>query len=80
MEIFMTSFTGKTIVLEVKPYDTIGSVKQKIQEKENMPVDLQRVVYDGKELLEDSKTLAHYNIQKDTTIYMDSVWTCNFVD
>lgn len=68
-QIFIKTLQGKTLTLEVKPEDSIGAIKQRIFEKEGIPVDQQRLVFNGKQL-EDNQSVNDYNMADGCSVHL----------
>lgn len=69
MQIFIKTLTGRTVSIIVEEDDTILNVKMKLKEKDDIPIDEQRLIFGGHQL-EDKQTLKYYDIQRDSTIHL----------
>ncbi len=69
MQIFVKTLTGRTITVETELTQTVKDIKARIEEKESIPSDQQRLIFAGKQL-EDDRTLADYSISRESTIHL----------
>ena len=67
--IHIKTLTGKTVDINVAPFDNIEYIKSLYQDKEGVPPDQQRLIYNGV-MLKDNKTIFDYKIEKESTLHL----------
>eukprot|EP01084_Bolivina_argentea_P036465 67469_1 len=75
IQIFITPLNkthkiAETFILQAKPQNTIYNIKQQIQVQKNIPIAIQRLIFEGKQLKND-RTLNDYNVQKGSTLKLE---------
>ena len=70
MQLFVKTLTGKTVSVDVDPGDSIETLKHKIQEKEGIPPDQQRIIFGGKQLQGSDKTLGDFDLEDGSTLHL----------
>ena len=71
IQLFVKTLTCETITANVYPSSSVKQLKAIIEDKEGVPFDIQRLIFDGKQL-KDERTLTSYNIDKESTIHIVS--------
>ncbi len=69
MQIFVKTMNGKSNAIDIEATDTVATLKSKVADKEGVPAEQQRLVYNGKQL-EDEATLESYEIKEQTTVHL----------
>lgn len=69
MQIYLKTLAGRTIVMSVEPDETVDSLKKKIEQREDVPPNQQRIIFSGKQL-EDGRTLDEYSIINRSTLHL----------
>lgn len=69
IQVFVKTLTGKTITLEISPSETIEDVKLRIQDREGVSADQQRLIFAEKQL-QSNQLVSEYGIKKDSTLHL----------
>lgn len=69
MQLLVKTLAGKTITVDVEKSDTVETLKQRISEKEGIPVDQQRLIYSGKQV-DSERTLEDYGVEAGATMHL----------
>lgn len=69
MLIKVKTLTGKEIEIDIEPTDKVERIKERVEEKEGIPPQQQRLIYSGKQM-NDEKTAADYKIQGGSVLHL----------
>ncbi|KAK3310126.1 ubiquitin-related domain-containing protein [Chaetomium strumarium] len=69
MLIKVRTLTGKEIELNVDPSDPVSKIKELVEEKEGIPPAQQRLIYGGKQMVDD-KTADDYKLEGGATLHL----------
>lgn len=69
MTVFVKTLTGKTMEIDIHPNDLVYDLMTKIEDREGIPPDEQRIIFAGRQL-ESQKRLFQYNIGPDSTVHL----------
>ncbi|XP_016098462.1 NEDD8 isoform X2 [Sinocyclocheilus grahami] len=65
----LETLTGKEIEIDIEPTDKVERIKERVEEKEGIPPQQQRLIYSGKQM-NDEKTAADYKIQGGSVLHL----------
>lgn len=68
-DININTLAGTSLTLNVTQNVTVRKLKESIEDHEGIPINQQRLIFDGRQL-EDSHILGHYNIQEGSTLHL----------
>ncbi|XP_068461405.1 ubiquitin-like protein ISG15 [Clinocottus analis] len=71
MQVFLTNEKGQTTTYDIKPDETVGHFKSRVQSREGVPTSQQRLIHQSREMTEDHCKLSDYNVKAMSTINLN---------